>query len=127
MRKLLFLALCLCCLPAIADDKPELWLYYATNLQVDKNIDHAREIWGRAAAAGYPQVMITDSKMAKLGDLGDMTKTYFANIDRARKLAADLKLEIVPAKYVFVMSPRSPSLAIFESVIITWVYPAAAA
>src|SRR5260221_7993302 len=56
-----------------AQEKPQLWLYYATNLAVDKNVDQAREVWARAAAAGYDHVLLTDSKFAKLGDLGEMT------------------------------------------------------
>ena len=99
MRKLLLLILCLTCAQAIADDKPQLWLYCPINLQVDENIPKAAEIWKRAAAAGYTHVLLTDSKMAKLGDLGGMEKTYFANVEKIKKLAAELKLEIVPALF----------------------------
>src|SRR5712675_789555 len=99
MRNLFLLLLCLCAARVIADEKPDLWLYYATNLQVNENVTKTAEIWKRAAAAGYTHVILTDSKMAKLGDLGDMTKTYFNNVDKIKKLAADLKLEIVPALF----------------------------
>jgi hypothetical protein len=97
--KKILLLLCLLCIPAFAAEKPELWLYYATNLAVDKNIDSLREIWGRAARAGYTHVLLTDSKFAKLGDLGDNTKHYFANIQRVKTIATELKLQLVPAMF----------------------------
>src|SRR5205823_9924888 len=31
--------------PCFAQDKPQLWLYYATNFAVDKNVDQARAVW----------------------------------------------------------------------------------
>jgi adhesin HecA-like repeat protein len=78
-------------------ETPALWLYYATNLQSDKNVDELEQIWGRAAKAGYSHVLLTDSKFTRLGDLGDMTKPYMRNVNRVKQIAADLKLEIVPA------------------------------
>src|SRR6266700_3243223 len=99
MKGVLLVLVCLCSIPALAQEKPQLWLYYATNLQVDKNIDAIREIWGRAAKAGYTHVMLTDSKMAKLGELGSMTKTYYDNVAKTKQIAADLKLHIVPALF----------------------------
>ena len=77
-----------------ADD--QLWLYYPTNLLVDKNVDKAAEIWKRAANSGYTHVLLTDSKFAKLGDMDDR---YFKNISRIQKVGKDLKLEIVPALF----------------------------
>lgn len=77
----------------------EKWLYSPTNLQVDENVDKLRQLWRRAADAGYTHILLTDSKMAKLGDLGEMTSHYFANAERVKKLAADLKLELVPALF----------------------------
>src|SRR5712691_7452039 len=74
----------------------ERWVYCAQNLWVDKNIDHLEEILRRAAKAGYTHVLLTDSKFAKLGD---MDAHYFRNVERAKKLAAELKLEIVPALF----------------------------
>lgn len=86
----------LCVSPARAEP-PALWLYYATNLQVDKNVDTLEDIWKRAARAGYSHVLLTDSKLARLGDLGDMTRVYFNNVDRVKRIAAEQKLTIVPA------------------------------
>src|SRR5438552_53476 len=83
--------------PALAEDHPHLWLYYSTNLVVDKNIDDLERIWRRAAAAGYSHVLLADSKFARLGDLGDSTRHYMANVGRVKKLAEQLKLQIVPA------------------------------
>jgi hypothetical protein len=81
---------------AAADDKPELWLYYPTNLSVDQNLDKLADLWKRAAAAGYDHVLLADSKFAKLGD---MPRHYFLNITRVKKIAADLHLQIVPAVF----------------------------
>lgn len=77
----------------------ELWLYSPTNLLVDDNLTKLEALWKRAAAAGYTHVLLTDSKMAKLGDLGDLTAHYMKNVARAKTLAADLKLELVPALF----------------------------
>src|SRR5260370_9741449 len=74
----------------------ERWVYCAQNLWVDKNIDHLEEILSRAAKAGYTHVLLTDSKFAKLGD---MDAHYFRNVERVKKLAAELRLEIVPALF----------------------------
>src|SRR6516165_5494800 len=76
--------------------KPELYLYYQTNFLVDKSVDAAQELWSRAAKAGYTKVVVADSKMGKLGD---MDKRYFQNLERAKKIAADLKMEIIPAVF----------------------------
>jgi hypothetical protein len=85
--------------PGRAAEKPELWLYYPTNLQVNANIDTLQRVWTRAAAAGYTHVLLADSKFARLGDLGEMQQVYFANVSRTRRIATDLKLQIVPALF----------------------------
>jgi hypothetical protein len=74
----------------------ELWLYYATNLLVDKNVDELEAIWRRAAAAGYSHVLLTDSKLAKLGD---MDPRYFKNLERVKAIAGELELELTPALF----------------------------
>jgi hypothetical protein len=74
----------------------ERWLYYSQNLWVDKNIDELEALFRRAAAAGYTHVLLSDSKFARLGD---MDAHYFRNVDRVKKLAAELKLELVPALF----------------------------
>src|SRR5262245_5511928 len=77
-------------------DWPELWLYYSTNLWVDENIARLEEVWQCDVRAGYRKVLLTDSKFSKLGD---MDERYFRNIDRVKRLAGELKLEIVPALF----------------------------
>jgi hypothetical protein len=76
--------------------RPDLYLYYQTNLLVDKNLEVAEKLWTRAAKAGYTKVVVADSKMAKLGD---MDKRYFQNLEKAKKLAADLKMELFPCVF----------------------------
>jgi len=84
---------------SLAAQKHELWLYYSTNLQVDENVNKLEAVWRKAASAGYTHVMLTDSKFARLGELGSMEKKYFANIQRVKRIAAELKLQIVPALF----------------------------
>src|SRR6266478_4117504 len=74
----------------------EKWIYCSENLWVDKNIDDLEGLLRRAAKAGYTHVLLTDSKFSKLGD---MDARYFRNIERVKKLAAELHLEIVPALF----------------------------
>jgi hypothetical protein len=80
-------------------EAPALWLYYATNLQAGENVDQLERIWRRAAKAGYSHVVLVDSKFARLGDLGDMTDVYMSNVERVKRIAAELHLEIVPALF----------------------------
>ncbi len=100
--------------PAVAADAAshQLWLYYPTNLLVDKNVDKIQEIWGRAAKAGYTHVLLADSKFTRLAD---MDPRYFKNVERVKKIAADLKLTIVPAMFSIGYSndllSRDPNLA----------------
>ena len=74
----------------------EKWLYHPVNLLVDKNIDQLETLWRRASAAGYTHVLLADSKF---GRLVEMDARYFKNVDRVKKIAAELKLEIVPAVF----------------------------
>ncbi|HEX2971855.1 MAG TPA: hypothetical protein VHP11_05955 [Tepidisphaeraceae bacterium] len=79
--------------------QPELWLYYPVNLQVDQNVPKLETQWRRAAKAGYTHVLLADSKMARLGDLQGMEGRYFANVERVKKIAAELNLQIVPGVF----------------------------
>jgi hypothetical protein len=72
------------------------WLYCSQNLWVDKNIESLETLFTRAAKAGYTHVLLADSKFGKLGD---MDAHYFRNIDRLKKIADSLHLEIVPAVF----------------------------
>jgi len=74
----------------------EQWLYCSQNLWVDKNVDGLEALLRRAAKAGYTHILLSDSKFAKLGD---MDARYFRNVERVKKIAAELKVEIVPAVF----------------------------
>ena len=74
----------------------ERWIYCAQNLWVDKNLDTIEALMRRGSKAGYTHLLLYDSKFAKLGD---MDARYFRNIERLKKLAAELKVEIVPAVF----------------------------
>ncbi len=74
----------------------ERWLYCSQNLLVDQNVTNLDALFRRAARAGYTHVLLSDSKFARLGD---MDSRYFRNIDRLKTLAAELRLEIVPAVF----------------------------
>jgi hypothetical protein len=98
--------------PAAAPAPRELWLYYPTNLLVEKNIEKAREVWTRAAKAGYTHVLLADAKFSRLAD---MDQRYFDHCDRIKRLAAELKLTVVPAVFGVGYSndllSRDPNLA----------------
>lgn len=72
------------------------WLYCSQNLLVDKNVDNLEALFRRAAKAGYTHALLSDSKFARLGELDTR---YFRNLDRLKKLATELHLEIVPALF----------------------------
>jgi hypothetical protein len=72
------------------------WLYCSQNLSVDENINQLESLFGDAAKAGYTHILLSDSKFAKLGD---MDARYFRNIERVKKRATQLHLEIVPALF----------------------------
>src|SRR5262245_51946034 len=72
------------------------WIYCSKNLWVDKNVDELEALFRRAAKAGYTHVLLADSKFSRLGE---MDARYFRNVDRLKKLAAELRLEIVPALF----------------------------
>jgi len=91
------LLLLLCTIATTVSAAPlEQWVYVARNLWVDKNIDDLEALFKRAAAAGYTHVLLTDSKFGKLDD---MDARYFKNVDRVKKIATDLKLQIVPTVF----------------------------
>ena len=96
MRLVLIFSLLLFALRSPSAAPMEQWVYVLRNLWVDKNVDDLEVLFKRAAAAGYTHVLLADSKFGKLGD---MDARYFKNIDRVKKLAADLKLQIVPAVF----------------------------
>lgn len=96
MRLRLALLLFLASTTAAEEPLRDRWIYVSRNLWVDKNVDEVEALFRRAAAAGYNGVLLSDSKFSRLED---MDKRYFANVDRLKKVAAELKLEIVPAVF----------------------------
>ena len=96
IRALFSLAILLPPVFSAAQTQKELWLYYPTNLLVDKNIDKLQDIWSRAAKAGYSHILLGDSKFSRLNL---MDKHYFSNVERTKKIAADLNLQIVPGLF----------------------------
>jgi hypothetical protein len=87
----------LLCLPAPALER---WLYHSTNLLVGKNIDALETLWRRASAAGYTHVLLADSKFSRLEEMASGNyPNYFKHIDRVKRIAAETKLEIVPALF----------------------------
>lgn len=74
----------------------ERWVYCPTNLQVEENVAKLEQLFRRAARCGYTHVLLTDSKFARLGDV---PAHYFTSAERLRKVAAELKLELVPAVF----------------------------
>ena len=81
---------------SMAAEPAKLWFYYPTNLLPDENIPKLESIWKRAAAAGYSTVLLSDSKFARLATLPEH---YFDNCRKVRRIAGELKLEIVPAVF----------------------------
>ncbi len=75
---------------------PEKWVYLATNLLVDKNVDDAETLMKRASAAGYTHLLLHDSKFSRLGELD---ARYFKNIERMKRISAETRIEIVPAVF----------------------------
>ena len=74
----------------------ERWVYCPRNLLVDQQVNDLEQLFRRAAKAGYTHVLLADSKFAKLGDLDER---YFRNVERVKRLATELHLEIVPALF----------------------------
>ena len=81
---------------APAAELTDRWVYLQTNLQVDKNVDDAEALFRRAAKAGYTGVLLSDSKMAKLGDV---IPRYHQNLARVKRFAAETKMEVIPALF----------------------------
>jgi hypothetical protein len=88
------------------------WVYLATNLLVDKNVDEAVVLLGRAAKAGYNGVVLTDSKFMRWDQL---PPRYLQNVHRVRQACRDLKLACIagvcPIGYSNDLLARDPNLA----------------
>ena len=71
-----------------------LWVYAPCNFQVDKNVDELLQLMERAKKAGYNGMLIGDHKF---GRLQERPANYYANLERTRKAAADLGVDLIPA------------------------------
>ncbi len=71
-------------------------MYCPTNLLVEANIDQLEKLFRRGAKVGYTHVLLCDTKLSRLEE---MPKEYFRNADRLKRIAAELKLEIVPGVF----------------------------
>lgn len=81
--------------PTVAPPR-ELWVYCSFNLLVPANIDTLTQVMRRAANAGYTHVLLADGKFGRLGSLDER---YFRHVARVKDLAAELRLELVPAVF----------------------------
>jgi len=79
---------------AAAPDRPWLWVYVSTNLQVNERADDLVALMQRAAKAGYTGVLLSDYKF---GNLADRPDHYYRNLERVRDAAERLGIEIIPA------------------------------
>jgi hypothetical protein len=84
---------------SFAEPPRQLWVYCPTNLLVDANVDKLDHLWQRAHAAGYTHVLLADSKLSRLDDLGDNARHYMANLNRAKAIAREDQLQIIPAVF----------------------------
>jgi hypothetical protein len=99
MRALLIAVVSLVLVPAAtvrADGPPWqwLWVYASTNFQVNERADAFIALMQRAKKAGYNGMLVADYKF---GNLKDRPAWYYANLERVRKAAADIGIELIPA------------------------------
>jgi len=88
------------------------WVYLSTNMLVEKNVEDAVALLGRAAKAGYNGVVLTDSKFMRWDGLPER---YVRNVRRVRQACRDLKLDCIaavcPVGYSNGLLSRDPNLA----------------
>ena len=88
------------------------WIYLATNLLVDKNVNDGLALLARAKKAGYNGVLLADSKFMRWDMLDER---YARNVERFRKGVRDAKFELVacvaPIGYSNDLLSRDPNLA----------------
>ncbi len=86
-------------LPLLAAENPStnplrrLWVYAPCNFQVDANVDKLIALMKRAKQAGYTGMLLVDSKF---GSLEDRPKNYYQNLERTKKAAEEIGLELIP-------------------------------
>jgi hypothetical protein len=91
---------------------PHRWVYLATNLLVDKNVEDNIALMKRVAKVGYNGVVLTDSKFMRWDQFPEK---YVQNVRRFRQGCRDLKLECIvcvcPIGYSNDLLGRDPNLA----------------
>jgi len=92
----LLIALHLTCSLSNGAEPLQKWIYRATNLLVDKNVDDLDALLARGRVAGYTHMLLADSKFSRLGE---MDARYFKNVERVKQSAARHQIEIVPALF----------------------------
>ncbi len=74
--------------------EPEaLWVYAPVNFQVNESTERFLALLKRAKIAGYNAAVVTDSKFGKLDDRPDR---YYRNLERSRKFADEVGMELIP-------------------------------
>ena len=102
------------CLLALAVPKamPEKWVYLATNLLVEANVDNNITLLKRAKSAGYTGFVVADSKFTRWNQL---PQRYKDNAKRFRETARSLGLQFVacvaPVGYSNDLLAGDPNLA----------------
>ncbi|MBI3877886.1 MAG: hypothetical protein HY300_18310, partial [Verrucomicrobia bacterium] len=96
LNRFLLPAFVACVLRATAADPIELRVYLQANLAVEKDVAETEQLMRRAAKAGYTGFILSDFKFGKLGDMGP---DYFKNVERIKRAAAELNLDIVPTVF----------------------------
>ena len=71
----------------------ELWVYAQTNLLVPEEVEKIERLMQRAKSAGYTHMLIADSKFSRLSQLD---QRYFNHVDRIKKHASNLQIQLVP-------------------------------
>jgi hypothetical protein len=89
-----------------------VWLYAPLNFQVNEQVDKHIDLMKRAKAAGYTGVMLGDYKWGRMADRPDW---YYTNLERVRKAADEIGIDIVamvmPVGYSNAMLQNDPNLA----------------
>lgn len=72
---------------------PLRWIYCGVNFQVNDSVDKLIEVMKEGKNIGYNGVVITDYKF---GRIKDRPEVYYKNMERAKKIADEIGMEIIP-------------------------------
>ena len=75
---------------------PQKLFYYGVNLASDKAADNMDAVMRRAAKAGYNGFVLAGGSLARIEQMGPR---YVENSKRIKKLAEELKLEVIPTVF----------------------------